>query len=191
MDNVEAGVKNLLGNMEQEMKKVIDKMNAEYGALRTGRANPQLLESIKVEYYGSLVPLKQVAALSVPEARTIEVRPWDPSSLEAIEKSLQKSDLGIPPSSDGKVIRLNFPAMNEQRRKDLVKVVGKVAETYRVALRNVRRDSVEKLKRAEKAKELAEDDRRRDEEHIQKLTDLYNKKIDDTLASKEKEILEV
>ena len=191
MENTEAGVKQLLGSTEQEMKHTLEKMAAEYGNLRTGRANPHLIEGVKVEYYGSLVPIKQVAAVSVPEARIIEIRPWDPSSLEAIEKALQKSDLGIPPSSDGKAIRLNFPAMNEQRRKELVKVIGKVAETYRVALRNTRRESVERLKKAEKAKELSEDDRRRDEEAIQKLTDVYIKKVDDALASKEKEILEV
>lgn len=191
MDDIQSGVKNLLAATEEEMRRALEKLRGEYGALRTGRANPHLLEAVKVEYYGSQVPLKQVAAISVPEARVIEIRPWDPSALAEIDKALQKSDLGIPPASDGKVIRLNFPTMNEQRRKELVKVVGKVAETYRVALRNLRRDAVERLKKAEKAKELAEDDRRREEEAVQRLTDLYIKKVDESLASKEKEILEV
>jgi len=191
MDEPRVAIKDLLARTEEEMKRTVEKMRADYGALRTGRANPYLVESVKVEYYGSMVPLKQLAALSVPEARILEIRPWDPSSLEAIEKALLQSDIGITPANDGKAIRLNFPAMTEDRRKEMVKLVGKIAENYRVSLRNARRDCVEKLRKAEKARELTEDDRRREEEAVQKLTDAYIKKIDEILAAKEKEILEV
>lgn len=190
MDTIES-IQQLQAKTEEEMKKCLEKCQGELSALRTGRANPQLLDSIKVEYYGTMVPLRQIAALSVPEPRTLEIRPWDPSSLEAIEKAIQKSDLGVNPSSDKEHIRLNFPALNEERRKEMVKVVRKIAEDFRVAVRNERRGALEKLKKAEKAKEISEDDLKSLEDRIQKLTDLYVEKLDEMLASKEKEILSV
>ncbi|MBI4056957.1 MAG: ribosome recycling factor [Elusimicrobia bacterium] len=181
----------LIIKTEEVMKSRIEKMKNDFGLLRTGRANPQLVEGIRVEYYGSQVPLKQVAAISLGDARSIEIRPWDPSSLEAIEKALQKSDVGITPTNDGKMIRLNIPTMTEERRKDLIKVIRKMAEDFKVTLRNDRRDAIEKLKKAEKGKEISEDERIRQENLIQKLTDTYIKKIDDTLSSKENEILTI
>lgn len=176
---------------EDLMKGRLDKFRSELASVRTGRANPQLLDAVKVESYGSLLPLKQVAAVSVPDARTLEIRPWDPSVLEAVEKALQKSDLGVPPQNDGKLIRLQMPAMTEERRKELVKLLGRAAEEARVALRNERRDAMEKLKRSEKAKELSQDDKKRLDEAIQKLTDSFIKKVDEALAQKEKEVTTV
>ena len=184
-------IRELVAKAEKEMQGRIEKLKGEFGALRTGRANPQILEGIKVEYYGQPVPLKQVAAVTVPEGRVLEIRPWDPAVLADIEKALQKSDLGIPPQSDGKAIRLQLPVLTEERRKDMVRVVRKIAEDYRVALRNERRDILEKLKKAEKTKELSEDDLKRHEGEIQKLTDGYIKKVDELLAAKEKEITTV
>ena len=182
---------NALGFAEEQMKKRIDRLKGDLGQLRTGRANPQILEPIKVEAYGSSMPLKQVAAVSVPEARTLEIRPWDPAQLDAVEKALQRSDLGIPTQNDGHVVRLILPPMTEDRRKDLVKVAGKTAEEARVAMRSDRRDAIEKLKKAEKAKELSQDALKRQEESVQKLTDSYIKKVDEMLALKEKEITTV
>lgn len=191
MTDTSTDVKSVISKAEAEMHRVIDKLQGEYGALRTGRANPMVLDSIKVEYYGSEVPLKQVAAISVPESRVIEIRPWDPTALDAVMKALQTSGIGIPPASDGKAIRLNFPAMNEDRRKELVKAIGRIAEEYRVSMRNARRDAIESVKRAEKSKAISEDDRRTLEGTVQKLTDSFIKKVDEMLAAKEKEILTV
>jgi ribosome recycling factor len=180
-----------LAETELEMDDRITKLKGEFGALRTGRASPQLLEGVKVEYYGAQVPLKQVASITVSEGRTLEIRPWDPSALAEIEKGLQKSDVGVPPQSDGKMIRLTMPAMTAERRQDMVKVVRKMGEEAKVAVRNLRRDFLEKIKKAEKAKELSEDDRTRQEELVQKLTDSFTAKIDDQIAVKEKEITTV
>ncbi|MBI4051137.1 MAG: ribosome recycling factor [Elusimicrobia bacterium] len=187
----EINLQQLIVKTEETMKNRIEKLRSDFGTLRTGRANPQLVDGIRVEYYGSLTPLKQVAAISVGDARSIEIRPWDPSSLEAIEKALQKSDLGITPTNDGKMIRLNFPTMTEDRRKDLLKVVRKMAEDFKVTLRNDRRETLEKLKKVEKNKEISEDERIRQENIIQKLTDTYIKKVDEILSAKEKEILTI
>lgn len=182
----------IVAQLEGAMKGRIDKLKSELSQVRTGRANPQLLEGIKVEYFGSMVPLKQVAAISVPEARTLEIRPWDPSALDAVEKALQKSDLKIPTQNDGSgCVRLILPTMTEDRRKEMIKVLGKTAEEARVALRNERRDAIEKVKRAEKEKKIPEDARKREEDRIQKLTDAYIKKVDEALATKEKELATV
>ena len=191
METSETNVRSLLSKTDEDMKKHVEKLEAELRAIRTGRANPALLGGIHVECYGSVLPLKQVAAVSVPDARTIEIRPWDPGVLSEVEKALLKSDIGISPSNDGKYIRLNLPALTEERRKDLVKVVRKMVEEYRVFLRNERRHAIEKIKKSEKNKELSEDDRIRFENEIQKLTDQYIKKADEILASKEKEIVTV
>ncbi|MBI4386680.1 MAG: ribosome recycling factor [Elusimicrobia bacterium] len=184
-------MENILGKTEAQMKGRLDKFLGDMASVRTGRANPQILDSIRVECYGQELPIKQLAAISVPEGRTLEIRPWDPSTLEALEKALQKSDLGIPPQNDGKMIRLQLPAMTEERRKELVKLLGKMAEEARVALRNERRDGIEKLRKAEKAKEISEDERKRQEDSVQKLTDAYIRKVDEALAAKEKEVTTV
>lgn len=187
----EIGARQLLERTEEGMKEKIEKMKKEFGALRTGRANPQVLESVKVEYYGVPVPLKQVAAVMVPEARTLEVRPWDISTLEEIDKALKKADLGAAPVNDGKVIRITLPQMTEDRRKNMVKMIKKIAEDYKVGLRNDRREAIEKLKKAEKSKEISEDELARLEQSAQKMTDTYVQKIDEALSVKEQEILTV
>nr|MBP9128225.1 ribosome recycling factor [Elusimicrobiota bacterium] len=150
-----------------------------------------LLDHIKVEYYGTMTPMKQVAAVSVPDGRTIEIKPWDAGALQAIEKAIQLSDLKLTPNNDGKLIRLVIPMLTEERRKEMVKVVRKLAEDFRVAIRNDRRDAMEKIKKAEKDKVLTEDQKKLAEGALQGVTDLYVKKVDDTLAAKEKEILTV
>lgn len=172
------------GKAEELMKGRIAKLHEELGKVRSGRANPQLLDQVRVEYYGQLVPIKQVAAVSAPEARVLEIRPWDPTSLEAIEKAIQKSDLGVSPNSDSKMLRLVFPAMTEERRKDLAKVVSRIGEEYRVAVRNHRRDAMEEIKQ----QKLPEDQQKALEAGIQKLTDSYVKKVDEIVAEKQKEI---
>ena len=177
-----------IGKMEASMKERIAKLQKDFSVLRTGRANPMVLESVKVEYYGQQVPLKQVAAVSVPEARVLEVRPWDPAALAEIEKALQKADVGAMPQNDGKMIRITLPAMTEERRKDLVKVIKKMGEEYRVAVRNDRHEALDKIKKAEKAKELTQDDVKGLEGRIQKITDSFVKQVDDNVAQKEKEI---
>ena len=183
-DNVNA----MISKMEDAMKDRMARMAKELSVMRTGRANPMLLEAVKVEAYGSLVPLKQVAAVSVPEARTMEIRPWDPSTLKDIEKALQKADIGAMPQNDGKLIRISLPAMTADRRQDMVKLVKKLGEEFRVGIRNERQDGVTKVKKSFQAKEITEDDLRGLEQRIQKITDSYVKQIDDQIAAKEKEI---
>lgn len=176
---------------EEKMKKTIEKIHTEFSTLRTGKASTALLDGVKVEYYNSLVLLKQVASITIPELRIIEVKPWDKSILGEIEKAILKANLGITPQNDGKLIRLSIPSLTGERRKELVKLVKKIAEDFRVSLRNERRDAVELLKKAEKNKEISEDELYKYENEIQKLTGGYMKKIDEILALKEKEILEV
>jgi ribosome recycling factor len=177
--------------VEEHMQKTIDKMRADFGTVRTGRASSALLENVRVEYYGAITPLNQLANIVAPEPRVLEIKAWDKTALASIEKAIQKSDLGLTPSNDGTTIRLSIPALTEERRKDLIKVVRKMAEEYRIALRNERRDAVEQLKKSEKAKEITEDDRSSGEQEIQKLTDAYVKKVDEQLAAKERDIMEV
>ncbi len=181
----------LLASVEEQMKKTIDKMRSDMSSIRTGRASGALLENVRVEYYGTMTPLNQLANIGSPEARTLEIRPWDKGSLQEIEKAILKSDLGLTPNNDGSMIRLQIPALTEERRKDLIKVLRKMAEEYRVVIRNERRDAIERLKKSEKAKEITEDDRVLGEQHIQKMTDAYVKKVDDQLAAKERDIMEV
>jgi len=181
----------VLAKMDEGMKDRIARMGRDFSALRTGRANPMLLENVKVDYYGQQVPLKQVAAVSVPEARVMEIRPWDPTVLKELEKALVKADLGAQPINDGKMIRLSMPAMNEERRRDLVKVVKKLGEEAKVGLRTDRHDALEKLKKAQKAKELSEDELKALEAKVQKSIDQFVKQVDDNTASKEKEIITV
>lgn len=182
---------NVVAKMEESMKERLAKLAKDYSVLRTGRANPMILENVKVEYYGQLVPLKQVAAVSVPEARVLEVRPWDPTALPDLEKALQKADLGVLPQNDGKLIRITMPTMTEERRKDLVKVIRKMGEEFRVAVRNERHEALDKIKKAQKAKELAEDDVKALEARVQKITDQYVKQVDEAVAAKEKDITTV
>lgn len=180
-----------IASVEEHMKKTVDKMKSDFGTLRTGRASGALLENIRVDYYGAQTPLNQLANIGAPEARTLEIRPWDKKAMPDIEKAILKSDLGLTPNNDGSVIRLQIPALTEERRKDLIKVVRKMSEEYRVALRNERRDALERLKKSEKMKEITEDDRASGEQEIQKMTDLYVKRVDELLASKERDIMEV
>lgn len=176
---------------EEKMKKTIEKIHTDFATLRTGKASAALLDGVKVEYYGTSVPLKQVASILIPELRTIEIKPWDKTILAKIEKEILKANLGLTPQNDGKVIRLNLPSLTEERRKELVKIVKKIAEDFRISLRNERREAVEIFKKAQKNKEISEDDLFNYEEKIQKLTENYMKKIDEILVLKEKEILEV
>ena len=178
----------VISQMEAAMKERMARLSKEFSVLRTGRANPMMLESVKVEAYGSTVPLKQVAAVSVPEARTLEIRPWDPSTLQDIEKALQKADVGAMPQNDGKMLRISLPMMTEDRRKDLVKTVKKLGEEFKVGVRNDRQDGLNKIKKSYQAKEITEDALRGYEQRVQKITDSFTKQIDDAIAAKEKEI---
>lgn len=184
-------IKKIVAEMEDSMKKSIEKMKSELAALRTGRANVALLEGIKVEYYGSKMPVNQVAGVSVPEARTIEIKPWDIGVLPLLEKALLSSEIGITPVNDGKMIRLNLPTPTQERRMELVKLIKKIAEEFKVSVRNSRRDAIELIKKAQKKKEISEDLEKSGEHEVQKVTNTYTKKIDDVVANKEKEIMEV
>ncbi|MEK7390126.1 MAG: ribosome recycling factor [Elusimicrobiota bacterium] len=186
-----AAVNAVVAKMEEAMKDRMVRMAKDFAVMRTGRANPLMLDAVKVEAYGSLVPLKQVAAVSIPEARTLEIRPWDPSTLQDIEKALQKADVGAMPQSDGKMLRISLPMMTEDRRKDLVKMVKKIGEEFRVGVRNDRQDGLIKIKKSFQAKEITEDDLRGLETRIQKITDSFTKQIEEQVAAKEKEILTI
>lgn len=177
----------LFKDTEDRMKKGLEALAREFRAVRTGRATPALIERLTVDAYGQEMPINQVASITVPDARMLVIQPWDKSQMSAIEKAIQKSDLGITPTNDGAVIRLSFPALTEDRRKDLVKQIKKKAEDARVALRNIRRDALEHLKNLE----LPEDQEKRGNEKIQKLTDKYIEEIGHSIESKEKEIMEV
>ena len=184
-------ISDLKKNTESRMSKSVDSLTESLQSIRAGRANTSLLDKIYVDYYGQQSPLNQVASLSAPEARLLAIQPWDATLIPEIEKAIQKSDLGITPSNDGKVIRLVIPQLTEERRKDLTKLVGKYAEEAKVSIRNIRRDAMEDIKKAEKAKEISEDDRKTYEEDIQKLTDKYIKDVDSVAADKEKELMEI
>lgn len=184
-------MKETIANVEVKMQKSIDALNNEYASIRAGRANPAILDKIKVEYYGTPTPINQLGNVSVPEARTLLIQPWDASVLKEIEKEIQKSDIGINPTNDGKVIRLTFPPLTEERRKALVKDVAKIAENAKVSVRNIRRDGIDKIKALKKDNKITEDDVKEAEDKIQKITDKYVKNIDDIAKEKEKEILTV
>ncbi len=176
--------------VESNMRSAIDSLKNEYASVRTGRATTALLDGVMVDYFGTQTQLKQLASLSVPESRLIVIQPWDKSVVAEVEKSIQRSNLGLNPVSDGKVIRVPIPPLTEERRKDLVKVVKKSAEDRRVSIRNARREGNELLKGLEKEKEISEDDNRRAQEHIQKMTDKYTTELDAVTAQKEKEVME-
>ncbi|ACV63951.1 ribosome recycling factor [Desulfofarcimen acetoxidans DSM 771] len=183
--------KEILEDAEDSMKKTVEVVKKDFASLRAGRATPGLLDKINVDYYGTPTPVNQLANVSVPEARLLVIQPWDKSVIPALEKAILKSDLGITPNSDGVVIRLAVPQLTEERRKDLVKVVKKKAEEGRVAVRNIRRDANDLLKSEQKDGNITEDDSRRAQDEVQKLTDKYIKDIDQLMANKEKEIMQV
>ena len=180
----------MLFECEEKMEKVVEAFKREMLHIRTGRATPNLLDGIKVEYYGTEVPINQVASISIPEPRTIAIQPWEKGMAGKIERAILKSDLGITPNNDGSFVRLNIPSLTEERRKDLVRMVRKSAEEYRVSIRNIRRESNDRLKKAEKASEITEDENKRTQTKVQELTDDYIQKIDTILQDKEMEIME-
>ena len=177
--------------VEQKMEKAIDHLGEELSVIRAGRANPAILNKVEVEYYGALTPINQVGSISVPEARQILITPWDKSVLGAIEKAIQKSEIGINPINDGNAIRLNFPELTEDRRRELVKDAKAIGESTKVAIRNIRRDAIDMAKSAQKNSEITEDELKAAEEKIQKLTDKYVESVDNNISAKEKEIKEV
>ncbi len=184
-------VKDLLKNGEEKMKSVISSTKKAFAGIRTGRANPSLLDRIHVDYYGTQTPLTQMANISAPEARLLLIQPWDKSVIKSVEKAIQTSDLGLVPNNDGSVIRIAIPQLTEERRKELVKVMKREAEERRVAVRNVRRDLNDEAKSMEKAGDISEDELRRALDDIQELTNDYIAKIDELAEQKEQEILEV
>lgn len=182
-------MKEKFDHAEDRMKKVIDRIQNEFTTIRAGRANPSVLDKIPVDYYGTPTPINQVAAVSVPEARMLMITPWDASMIRPITKAILASDLGITPTDDGKAIRLVFPQLTEDRRKDLCKNIKKFGDEAKVAIRNERRDLVEKYKAMKKTAEITEDDLKDSDKKVQTLTDKYVAKIDDMVAEKEKEIM--
>ena len=179
----------VLKDIETRMSAALETLTREFASVRTGRASTALLETIRVDYYGTATPVTQTASVSVPDARTLMIQPWEASQLPAIEKAIMKSDLGLTPINDGKVIRLNLPPLTEERRKQLAKTVHKLAEDGRVVVRNIRREANDKLKALGKDKKASEDEERRGHDQIQKTTDKYIAKIDELLKKKEQEIL--
>jgi ribosome recycling factor len=181
----------MLTQYEEKMKKTLESLESEYATIRAGRANPNILNKIKVEYYGVPTPMQQLANITVPEARTLMIAPWEPSLVKAIEKAILNSDLGITPNNDGKNVILNFPELTEERRKELVKDIKKKGENAKVAIRNVRRDANDAIKKMEKAGEISEDELKTNEDKIQKMTDKYVGQIDKAVENKSTEILTV
>ena len=179
----------VIQELESRMTGAIEALGREFAAVRTGRASASLLEGIRVDYYGTATPLAQMASVSVPDARTITIQPWEVGQLKEIEKALIKSDLGITPMNDGKMLRLTMPTLTEERRKQLAKSVGKIAEESRVAVRNLRREANDKLKALARDKKVSEDEERRGHDQIQKTTDKFIAKVDELLKKKEQEIL--
>ena len=184
-------VKEIIANNEERLEKSIAALKREFGSLRAGRATPSLLDKVMVDYYGTPTPVNQVAKVSVPEPRMILITPWEKSLMHDIEKAIMKSDLGLSPNSDGTAIRLSIPQLTQERRQELVKTVGKKAEEAKVAIRNIRRDGNDAIKKLEKAKEITEDDSKKGQESVQKLVDKYGKTGDTLREAKEKEIMEV
>ena len=180
-----------LKQFEKKMNTTLEVLASDFGAVRAGRANAQVLDRISVEYYGTPTPINQVGTISSPDPRTLVIQPWDGSLLKAIEKAIQVSDLGINPQNDGRVIRLVFPQLTEERRVELTKQVKKYGEESKVAIRNIRRDAVDMVKKQQKKSEITEDDEKKAEKDIQELTDKYIKKIDEACAAKEKELMAI
>ena len=180
-----------LEHIDEKMDKVVERLEVNFSEIRAGRANPAILNKVQVEYYGAMSPLTQIASVSVPEARLIVIQPWDKSLLSQIVRAIEMAEIGINPMNDGQVIRLNFPELTEERRKDLVKEVKKLSEESKVAIRNVRRDEMDLVKAQLKNSEISEDEAKSDEAKIQKKTDDYVAKIDEITAKKEKDIMTV
>lgn len=181
----------IFNKTKEKMEKSLNNLHSEYASIRAGRASAAVLDRISVDYYGTPTPINQLATVAVAEARILTIQPWDKSVLSAIEKAIQTSDIGINPANDGSILRLVFPPLTEDRRKEIVKDIKKKAEETKVAVRSIRRDSIDKLKKKEKASEITEDDLSNGEEKIQKTTDEYIKKIDDMAKDKEKEVMEI
>jgi ribosome recycling factor len=181
----------IIKECEAKMQKAISALEKELGKVRTGRASLALLDDIRVDYYGTPSPLNQVATLSVPESRLIVIQPWDHSLIGAIEKAILKSELGMTPANDGKVIRITIPRLTEERRKELVKLVKKMGENSKIGVRNIRREIIETLRTREKEKEISEDEFHQLQDHVQKTTDTFVGQIDEVIAEKEKEIMEI
>ena len=184
-------LQDVINTAKEKMKKSCEVYERDMMSLRAGRANPQLLDRIMVDYYGTPTPINQIGNISSPEPRLLVIAPWEAKMIPQVEKAIQKSDLGLNPSNDGKLIRLVFPELNEERRKDLTKVASKGAEDTKVAIRSIRRDAIEQIKKLKKNSEITEDDQRDAEEDMQKLTDKAVKEVDEIYAKKEKEIMEV
>lgn len=182
-------MKEVLAKAESKMGKTVQKLEGDYAAIRAGRANPAVLDKVTVDYYGAPTPINQLAAVSVAEARVLTIQPWDSSVCRAIERAIQTSDIGINPQSDGRVIRLVFPPLTEEKRKDIVKDISKMAEESKVALRSIRRDAIEKMKAMKKEGTLTEDDLKQGEKKAQDITDKNVKVIDERCAAKQKEVL--
>ncbi len=182
-------MQSVIKETEARMQGAIDVLSRELAGVRTGRASTALLEGIKVDYYGTATPVNQLASLSVPDPRTLLIQPWEPGLLPAIEKAIMKSDLGVTPANDGKTVRLVVPPLTEERRRQLAKVVGKLAEDCRVAVRNIRHEANKKVKALEKEKKISEDDGRRGLEQIQRITDKFVQRVEELLKKKEQEIL--
>jgi ribosome recycling factor len=183
-------IKEILHSTEEKMRKAFDSMNREFHEVRTGRASPSLVEGLHIDYYGTLTMLKQLAAISAPDAHLIVIQPWDPTVIVEIEKAIMKSNLGINPSNDGKVIRLSVPQLSKERRQELAKLIHKMSEDGRVSMRTIRRDAKETVEKLEKDKIIPEDDKFRGIDELQKVVDKYIAKIDELLKNKEKEVLE-
>ncbi|MBR2082004.1 MAG: ribosome recycling factor [Elusimicrobiaceae bacterium] len=184
-------ISSLLSNTKTEMTEHVARLERDLATIRTGRASAGLLENVRVDYYGTPTPIKQMAVINVLDAKTLEIQPWDISSLNDIDKALQKADLGASPVNNGKVIRITLPSMTEDRRKQLAKNISKMSEDFKVAVRNSRRDIMEKLKKAQKASEITEDDLKRYEGDVQKTTDGFIAKIDQIIKAKEEEIMKI
>jgi ribosome recycling factor len=186
-----AAIEDFLADAKRRMDRSIEATHNEFNSIRTGRASPALLDRVTIDYYGTPTPLNTLASISAPEARLLVVQPYDPGAIKNIERAIQESDLGLTPSNDGKIVRLPIPALTEERRKDLVKVVRRVAEDGKVAIRNVRRDVMQHLKELVVNGDVGDDEERRAEQQVQKITDDHTKSIDDLLKVKEAEIMEV
>lgn len=184
-------MKEVQNKLQQQMDKTIEALKHEFSTIRAGRANAQMLDKIRVDYYGTPTPINQVGSISVPEPRTLMINPWDKSAMKEIEKAIRNSDLGFNPTNDGEVIRISVPALTEERRKELCKQAKKAAEEFKVRLRNERRDANDKLKKLEKDGEMTEDELKKAQDNVQKMTDKYVKEIDTLLEAKEKDIMAV
>lgn len=184
-------VNEIMSQGENKMKKSITELKKEFMNIRTGRANPMVLDRINVDYYGTLTPIRQLSNVNVQDGTTLVIQPYDKSALIEIEKAILKSDLGVNPNNDGTNIRISFPPLTQDRRKELVKQVKKLGEDSKIAIRNVRRDMTDSLKKAEKAESLSEDEVKKEQDHIQKITDRYTKEVDNLVVEKEKEVLTV